>query len=375
MWYKEIEKKLKSKLPVLLRLFLKKNNERHISIDLFRVKKILMVRQDDRIGNLILTTPFLTALRQFFPYARVSFLVSRKFHKLLYDSSLVDEVLVADKRKFIRNPFKLLSFVLKLRKERFDLAFDLSDENEFSLNNSFITYLSQARYRVGHKKEKSDLFLNIQVPKPEESRHVIDMHLDLLRHLGRNFKTFELNLDVPEKSKNLINEYLESKGISGNDTLVGINLGARGRKRWGLYNFIELAKWLKEELNLKIIFIHGSEERKLIRELRKLHQEKFLIADIFPLYLLPALLERCDLLISGDSGVMHLSVSVGTPTLAIFLDSDPVKYGPRGEIHQIVLPVNGEVSVQNIKGKILYMLKNSGGKRFSQMELGRVKEK
>jgi ADP-heptose:LPS heptosyltransferase len=106
-----------------------------------------------------------------------------------------------------------------------------------------------------------------------------------------------------------------------------------------------------------------------------LHQEKFLIADIFPLHLLPALLERCDLMISGDSGAMHLSMSVGTPTLAIFLDSDPVKYGPRGEKNQIVLPEKGEVSIQRVKDKILYMIKNSEERKFSQLELNLAKEK
>lgn len=375
MWYKNIEKSFKSYLPAILGLFLKRSKENLNYIDLSNIKKILVIRQDDRIGNLILTTPFLSALKQFCPRARISYLVSSKFHALLSDSNLVDEILIYEKRRYIRNPFKLLSFVLRLRKERFDLAFDLSDENEFSMNNSFITYLSQARYRIGHKKQNSDLFLNIQVPLPEKPRHVIDMHLDLLRFLGIDFKTFELNLDVSEKSRSLINEYLESKDVSDNDTLVGINLGARGKKRWELHNFIQLAGWLKDELDLKIIFIHGSEERKLIRELRILHQEKFLIADIFPLHLLPALLKRCDLMISGDSGSMHLSVSVGTPTLAIFLDSDPLKYGPRGEKNQIVIAEKGEVSFQRIKDAIFYMIKNSGERKFSQLELNLAKEK
>ena len=375
MWYKNIEKSFKSYLPAILRLFLRRTKEKSDEIDLSKVKKILVVRQDDRIGNLILTTPFLSALKQFCPQASISYLVSKKFHTLLSDSNLVDQILIYEKRKYIRNPFSLLSFILNLRKEKFDLAFDLSDENEFSLNNSFITYLSRAIYRVGHKKQNSDLFLNVQVPRPENPRHIIDMHLDLLRSLGKAFETFELNLNISEKSKSLISEYLESKEISDNDTLVGINLGARGKKRWELNNFIQLAVWLKDELDLKIIFIHGSEEIKLIRELRKLHQEKFLIADIFPLHLLPALLRRCDLLISGDSGAMHISVSVGTPTLAIFLDSDPVKYGPRGKMHQIVLPEKGEVSLQRVKDKILNMIKNSEERKFSQLELDLAKEK
>ncbi|MGB2698411.1 MAG: glycosyltransferase family 9 protein [Candidatus Zixiibacteriota bacterium] len=354
---------------------MKRDKGKKDELDLSNVKKILVVRQDDRIGNLILTTPFLSALRQLCPRARVSYLVSRKFQALLSGSKLVDEVLVAEKRRFIRNPFRFLSFVLKLRKERFDLAFDLSDENEFSLSNSFITYLSQARHRVGHKKENSDLFLNIQIPRPEKPRHAIDMHLDLLRFLTGDFKLVDLNLGVSPKNKRIIKEYLESKDVSENDFLAGINLGAREKKRWKLSHFESVAHWITRELNLKVIFIHGPEEKNLIEKLGKSANDRFLFADIFPLNLLSALIERCDLMISGDSGIMHLSVSVGTPTLAIFLDSDPVKYGPRGEKHQTILPENGEVSIKSVKGKILYMLKNSGEKKFSQLELDLVKEK
>lgn len=375
MWYKKIEKKFKSKLLILLRFFLKGSREKYERIDPSVVKKILVVRQDDRIGNLILTSPFLSALRKFFPHARISYLASEKFHTLFHNSNLVDEILIAEKRKYIYNPFSFLSFILKIRGGKCDLGFDLSDENEFSLNNSFITYLSKAQYRVGHKKRYSDLFLNIEIPKPDKPRHVIDMHLDLLRFLKGDFKSFELNLNISEKSKNTINEYLGSKDVSQDDFLVGINLGARAEKRWELSNFEAVASWVKDKLNLKLIIIHGSEEKNLIEQLRKSSRDRFLIADIFPLSLLPALLKRCDLLISGDSGVMHLSVSVGTPTLAIFLDSDPVKYGPRGEKHQILLTENGEVSVERVKEKILCMIKDSSKKKSSQLEMDLTKGK
>jgi ADP-heptose:LPS heptosyltransferase len=375
MWYKDVEKRFKSELPGLLRFFLKGSRKEQRKIDPSSVQRILVVRQDDRIGNLILTTPFLSALRRFFPDARVSYLAGKEFHQLFSGSDLVDEILVAEKRKYLRNPLKLLFFISKLRKKNFDLAFDLSDENELSLNNSLVTYLSGARYRIGHQKEDSDVFLNIEVPKPRRPRHAIDMHLDLLRFLVGDFSSFELNLDVSARGENLISEYLESKRISENDFLVGINLGARGKKRWKLSRFIQMARWLKVELNFKIIFIHGSEEKELIRELRTSHKDKFLIADILPLNLLPALVKRCDLLISGDSGVMHLSASVGTPTLAIFLHSDHVKYGPRSGKHQILVPENGEVSVDRVKQRILYMIETSCKGKFSKSEAGLTKDK
>jgi len=101
MWYKSIEKKFKSKLPLILKFFLKGSREKYDEIDLSQIKRILVVRQDNRIGNLILTTPFLSALRELLPHTRISYLASKRFHTLFCDSDLVDEILIAEKKRYI----------------------------------------------------------------------------------------------------------------------------------------------------------------------------------------------------------------------------------------------------------------------------------
>jgi heptosyltransferase-2/heptosyltransferase-3 len=357
MVFKQIEHIGKKLLVFILGLFLKQEKLKPEEVDLSSIKKILVIRQDDRIGNLILTTPLLSALRRFFPKAHISYLASKTFHTLFYNSSLVDQIFVAKKRQYIFHPLSLVFFIRKIRKQRFDLAFDSSDENSFSLNNSFLAYLSRARYRIGYKKPNSDLFLNLEVsslppcsePAEPIQRHAAEMHLDLLRFLVGDFKPDDLKIEVDPERRLSVEEYLKQKGIWLDDFLVGINLGGRGKKRWDLDNFTRLADWLIDDFDAKVIFLWGPEEKKIIKELTLKNENKQILSDLFPLPVLAALIERCNLFISGDTGAMHLSAAVGTPTLALFLDSDPIKFGPRGKAHKIICSPNGKISVETVK--------------------------
>jgi heptosyltransferase-2/heptosyltransferase-3 len=357
MVFKQIEHIGKKFLVFILGLFLKQEKLTPEEVDLSSIKKILVIRQDDRIGNLILTTPLLSALRKSFPQAHISYLASKTFHTLFYNSSLVDQIFVAKKRQYIFHPLSLVFFIRKIRKQRFDLAFDASDENSFSLNNSFLAYLCGAKYRIGYKKPHSDLFLNLEVPSLPLQRHATEMHLELLRFLVGDFEGSDLKIEVDPENRLSVKKYLKEKGILPDDFLIGINLGGRGKKRLDLDNFTRLADWLIDDFDAKVIFIWGPEEKKIIirrirlrrKGLTLKNENKQILSDLFPLPVLVALIKRCNLFISGDTGAMHLSTAVGTPTLALFLDSDPIKFGPRGKNHKIICSSNGKISVETVK--------------------------
>jgi ADP-heptose:LPS heptosyltransferase len=363
MVIKQVEHIGKKSLVFVLGLFLKQKKLKPESVNLSSIKKILVIRQDDRIGNLILTTPLLSALRGFFPKAHISYLASKTFHTLFYNSSSVDQIFVAKKRQYIFPPLSLVFFIRKIRKQRFDLAFDASDENNFSLNNSLLAYLSGARYRIGYKKPNSSLFLNLEVPSSDLKRHAVEMHLDLLRFLVGDFlvgdfERNDLKIEVDPENRLAVKKYLKEKDIRPDDYLIGINIGGRGEKRWDLRNFALLADWLIDEVDAKVIFIWGPEEKQIVQGMTLKNENKQILADLFPLPVLAALIERCNLFISGDTGAMHLSAAVGTPTLALFLDSDHIKFGPRGKAHKIICSSNGKVPVETVKEEIKDMLES-----------------
>jgi ADP-heptose:LPS heptosyltransferase len=357
---KELEKKGKSFLIGVLRLLFR-NKPVHGKADLSSIEKILVIRQDDRIGNLILTAPLLLALRKSFPQAKISFLSSSVSTEVFSGSKLVDELLVLEKKRYIRNPFAFISQIFSLRRKGFDLAFDCSDENHLSFGHGMWIYLSGAKYRVGHKREKSDLFLNIEVPLVDHLRHATDMHLDLLRFLMPGVSDELPFLEVKAEEKEYIRNYLEKMGITGEDFLIGINLGGTGEKRWGIKNFIELGEWIKERGNIKVIYIWGPEEKELVKNLKI----TVVLPEILSLPKLSALLQRCNLLISSDSGIMHLSNAVRTPTLAIFTHSDPQKFGPRGKEDRVISVLNGKLETEEVLKEAEKMIKElSEGKQI-----------
>jgi heptosyltransferase-2/heptosyltransferase-3 len=393
MVFKRIEHIGKKFLVLIFRFFLKQEKLTPEEVDLSSIKKILVIRQDDRIGNLILTTPLLSALRRFFPRAHISYLASKTFHTLFYNSSLVDQIFVAKKRQYIFHPLSLVSFIRKIREQRFDLTFDSSDENNFSLNNSFLAYLSGARYRIGYKKPNSGLFLNLEVPslppcgelacsepsnfvpfRPEPSgrrqdkrsravepiqKHAAEMHLELLRFLVGDLKRDDLKIEIDPGNRFSVKEYLRQKGVAPDDFLIGINVGGRGRKRWNLENFTRLADWIVGKFESQVVFIWGPEEKKMIKAVTLKNENRQILSDLFPLPVLAALIERCNLFVSGDTGAMHVSAAAGTPTLALFLDSDPAKFGPWGKAHKIIHSSSGKISVETVKKAIKDMLEST----------------
>lgn len=358
MRFKTVELKGKELLFRLLSLFLKSANTKSYKpedVDLDRIKKILVVRQDNRIGNLVLTTPLLLALRKHFPQTEVWFLASQTFHTLFANSKLVDKILVAKKRLYIFHPLSLVLFIRKIRQQRFDLAIDASDEKTFSFNNSFLVLLSAARYRIGYAGPKKDLFLNLQVPPSQDKRHASEMHLDILRYLVGDVESNGLKVELDPENKVQAESFLSEKGVLAEDFLIGMHVGGRLGKRWPLENFRKLTDWLTQTFAAKVVIFWGPEEKKSIRMFERGSSNQ-IVSRLFPLPVLAALIARCNLFISPDTGAMHLSVAVGTPTLALFLDSDHIKFGPRGEKHKILTTTNGTIPVQVVKNTLAEMV-------------------
>ncbi len=347
MFLKSIERSGKRLLFHLLSLFVRSEKIRRENVDLGSIRKILIVRQDDRIGNLILTTPLLSAARKRFPQAQIWYVASKTFHTLFSSSHLVDRILVAKKKQYIFHPLSLVWFIRKIRKERFDLAFDASDENNFSFNNTYLVYLSRALYRIGYQKPESHLFLNLEVVPSDKNKHASEMQLDLLRYLVSDLSSAELSFEIDPKRNVEIEKYLKEHGVEPGDFLVGMHIGGRGEKRWQVENFQRLADWITDSFDAKVIFLWGPEEKDVIKQIHP--KGKQIISELFPLPALSALIKRCNLIVSPDTGAMHLSAAVGTPTLALFLNSEPIKYGPRGEIHRIVQSTNGAISLESVK--------------------------
>ena len=136
-----------------------------------KVARVLVIRQDNRIGNLVLITPLLDGIRKAFPGAQVDVLTSDAFPEVFTGNTAVSKVIAAPKRAFIGHPIRFLAFFRELRRTGYDVAFDCSHMHEFSLSSAAAARLTAATVRAGYARGDADLYLTRLVPPRPDGTH------------------------------------------------------------------------------------------------------------------------------------------------------------------------------------------------------------
>ena len=350
---KKAERFGKRTLVRILKTFIRSEHISEVSLE--EIRRILVVRQDDRIGNLVLITPMLEALRQGCPDRRIVLLAGQSFHEILQGNPHCDEIFVLEKRPYAASPVRFVRLIRRLRAERFDLALDCSHAHAFSFSNGLLTYLSGAPLRMGYRRGDSDVFLNVLIPPPSDGKHASEVHLDLVRSLGAKVNTPTMRIFVDETERTSICRSLREKGISEDDRVCGIHIGGSGKKRWPIKKYARLADKLNEHFGFKVIIVCGQKEEYLLPDLVGHMRITPVITSSLRVREMVALIERCDIFIAPDTGPMHLSVAVGTPTVAIFLAPNFGIFGPQGKEHRIAHRPGGKVDVDDVMAAVRTM--------------------
>ncbi len=341
MQLKDIERKGKALLKKAFHLI---PESRSLSPEILakrRIERILAVRIDNRLGNLLLITPFLRRLRGCFPGTRIDLLVSRAFAEVLEGNPNIDRLIVADKAGFIRRPWRFVRFVRDMRGNHYNLCIDLSSSHTFSVTSGCAVRLSGSPLRLGFRRGESDRFLNIQVDPPVESMHEAAIHLSLLDGLGQGDNNLDLDYTVSEDELLAGQEVVTKLGLEGGP-IIAVFIGARGEKAWGDDRFIEVAGELSK--TFPVLIMGGDNEAGRIEFIRGAidsvcgsgMEKRIGIAPLMPIRTFAALVSHCSLFISGDCGPMHLASALGIPVLAIFNVDNYVKYGPLGEGNRVL---------------------------------------
>ena len=347
-WTKRIEKMGKRLGIWVLRLFLRREDLGREDFDRGQVKRILVVRQDNRIGNLVLITPLLGAIKVAFPEGHLSLLVGKRFSELLSKSPDIDEQIVVPEKNCFTHPIRFLRFLHGLKARGFDLAIDASPMHAFSFTNGYFTHATHAPFRVGYERKDSDLFLNLRVPRPNGEQHEVDLHLNLLRYLVDDVTEPMMRIPVSDADRRWALQIFTNRGIGEHEVVVGMHLGGRRGKRWLVSRFADLTDRLKSEFGARVVVLWGPDEERAIRLFRaEVHSDPTVIAPTST-GSLAALIERCHVFICGDTGPMHMAVALDVPTIALFLVEDYRRYGPRGDHHRIVFDPEGKVGVDDV---------------------------
>ncbi|MCC7142870.1 MAG: O-antigen ligase family protein [Candidatus Eisenbacteria bacterium] len=312
-----------------------------------RSERILLLRPDNRLGNLILLSPFLRRLREARPEAEISFLVGDEYAETLRSWPWFDHLLIQDKRRQAREPWRFAAWMRGLRGADWNLVFELSNHNTHSYYNCALALLSGAPERVGFFEPRNRSALTHAVPAPEAEVHFSLAPLRLLRSLGMEAAAAPLACPLAGEPGAALSEWLHREGLlpraaarEERERFLLLHLGGRNAKAWSLDAWAEVLPGLGERWPGRIVVMAGPEERERLAPISRTLRSGFVTAPPVGARDLAFLLRAAAGFVGCDSGVMHLSVACDTPTVALFFRSNPYHYAPLGQRHQTVLLAN-----------------------------------
>jgi len=291
----------------------------------------LLVVKTSSIGDVIHALPVVQAIKDAAPHLTLGWVVRRRCADILTGNPSIDALYVLPDKPSLREIFQLRR---DLHSAHYDMALDMQG---LSLSG-LVTRLSGAPVRVGwdRNREGNALFLTHPlIPGKAKDRHEIDLLYGFADALG-------VHAQHPEFASQ---PYLAAENAAQAEQWlsdlpkprIALNVGAsRAYKRWPLENWIEAASALTES-GRSVVFVGDKNDAEVVAQITPHLTAKFVsLAGKTSLRELASVLAACDLLVSGDSGPMHLAVAVGTPTIAIFGATDPARHGPYGARNTIL---------------------------------------
>jgi lipopolysaccharide heptosyltransferase II len=289
------------------------------------IKRILLVRPR-RMGDIILTTPALRALRSAFPEAYLCYLVEKPYARLIEGNGLVDEVLAIKPDPGLVG---LLTIIKKLRRKKFDVALDFHGGPRSAL----LVLASGSRWKIGYKTKYKAWVYDYLVPRSYASGpvHSVINHLNLVRILKPETGQ-EFSLKVPPsrpEEREKIEAFWKQAGLFSRKVLA-LHISAGNRFRdWGKENLVSFLEGLDSWSEVWPLLIGSKEDKAREKEiLESLGRPVPSLVGQTSLGELIAVLEKADLFVGPDSGPMHLAAALNKPIVALFGPTLPAHFAP-----------------------------------------------
>lgn len=288
------------------------------------------------LGDVIHALPVLGTLRERWPSARFSWVINRGLVGLVEGHPALDEVIPFDRTRAGFGPRGMAvtsRFFFDLRRRGFDVAIDLQG----LFRSGLMTFATAAPVRIGRAdaREGASVFYTHQVAS--EASHAVDRLLDIAFALGadRSQPRFELAIRDDDRM------WAQSALAGLPRPLLVLNPGARWlTKRWPPAHFAEVARRAVARFGAGVVIVGAAEDRPLAAAIRReLEPLGLPIRDLTgqtSLMGLAAVMARADLVLSNDTGPLHLAVASGARVIAIFTCTDPARTGPYGPGSQVV---------------------------------------
>jgi heptosyltransferase II len=297
----------------------------------------ILIRGTNWVGDSILTTPAVRALRQLYPQSKITLLIKFNLRELWKDNPDINEILIhPDKLSF----GAFISLVKQLRKKQFDLA--VLFPNSFAA--AITVFCAGIPNRVGYATEYRSFLLTKAVPISDIILHThqVNYYLNLVRQLGEINIPPELVLKVGKTEQDYADTLFTGFNIPAGNLTIGINSGATfgSAKRWLVERYIDLGKRLIVEYSASLILFGSSQEVDYVNQIANkinVPNSVFNLAGKNNLAQLSAGIAKCNLFITNDTGPMHIAAALKVPTIAIFGSTDLVTTSPYGDFPNLIV--------------------------------------
>lgn len=289
-------------------------------------RKILVIKLR-AIGDVLLSSSVLASLRSAYPWAQIDFLTEKFCRDVIEGNAIVNELLVFDPKKQTG-----VSLIRQVRKRSYDLVFDLFGNPR----SAIVTLLSGAVNRVGFRFSwRARCYTTVVDPRGGDV-HNIQFNLDALRAVGipivEPIPRFHLSPD----GERVAESFWDAQSFS-NHPVIALNQGGGWQsKRWRVEGFARLGDYVVRHHGAKVIIIWGPGEHDDAENIRQHMSEPAVLIPHSSIKELGSILRRCALLVTNDSGPMHIAAALGTPVVAIFGPTDPDLQGPVGTRSEVV---------------------------------------
>jgi lipopolysaccharide heptosyltransferase I len=307
----------------------------------------ILIVKTSAIGDVIHTLPSLWSLRGAFPNAHITWLVEESAAELVIGHPALNRVLIARRKTWIRDLragrlVRALSGFMRFLHELRDTRYDLVIDFQGLLKSAMWVLLARGTRKAGfgsgmEHAEYSYLALNERVPAVNMNQHAIDRSLLLLKSLGVPPVNIRYTLPVTSQQETEARALLRALDVGEEDRLVAVNAVARWEtKLWQSQSFAALADRLERE-GIRVVFTGGPSDGPALDEIgRIMTRPPRRLDGKTGLMTLAAVYRRAQVVVTTDSGPMHLAAAVGTPVVALFGPTAPWRTGPYGPNHLVI---------------------------------------
>jgi len=294
------------------------------------------------IGDIVLATVGLQGLRALYPKARITLLAQKHSQAILENTTWADEIIIfkfpwtanREKYNFWKYPWlKIFKLIFKLRKKSFDIAVDA----RIDIRNNFLLWLTNSKHRIAYSDDGGGFFLTKQITKPQAIQHRVEKWNELLKHLGHVGAFIVPRLILSSAEKEYAKAWKQKNIPTQTKLILGIHPGAaQVIRRWPVAKYRQVIKELNKNFDLQWV-IFGEAGSKEAEELQQAGQAIRVVGDLRNFL---SIAKECDLIITNDSGPMHMLAAIKQPLIALFGPGKPEWIGPWGKQTEIILKAN-----------------------------------